>query len=84
LQKDLLKSSSIATAGAGATLPSLLVAITAVKRSVTIRFKRKFGDLRSALGAGPMSLNHLALTKVATSIHIDWPFLNFVGLALLK
>jgi len=39
----------------------LLMAVAAINRSVFGRLKRQFGDLRAAICASPVTLEHLAL-----------------------
>jgi len=49
---------------AWSVLSLLAVAIAAEDRSVAIRFEWELSDLGSAIGALPLSLNHLTLTKL--------------------
>jgi hypothetical protein len=62
-------------------LSAFSVTIATIERSVTIWFKRQFGNLSSALRAGPTSLNHRwALAKIFLKYHFWNFFLALWGL----
>jgi hypothetical protein len=54
---------------ARAALPSLPVAGLAVKRPLSVRLERQFGNGGAALGAGPVTFIHLPLAGKILIVH---------------